>query len=50
MATHSGDALYKCQFCPRSFNSNSNMYKHYRQKHNDEWLEAKEKRESQRTC
>jgi len=26
MAQHTGEPLYKCPFCPRTFNSNANMH------------------------
>lgn len=42
MATHTKTALYKCQFCSKEFYSNSNMYKHLRVKHQEQWQEQKE--------
>lgn len=41
MATHTGTPLYNCQFCGKEFFSNSNMYKHLRLKHFDEYNELK---------
>lgn len=42
MASHTKTALYKCQFCDKEFYSNSNMYKHLRQKHYEKWKATKE--------
>lgn len=33
MAHHTGESLYKCPFCPRTFNSNANMYSHKKKQH-----------------
>jgi len=40
-AQHTGEVLYKCLFCPRTFNSNANMHSHKLKKHKKEWEEYK---------
>ncbi|XP_062547017.1 zinc finger protein 43-like [Armigeres subalbatus] len=38
-AGHTGDTLYKCEFCPRTCNSSSNMYTHKKVAHPEQWAE-----------
>lgn len=39
MASHTGTALYSCAFCPRTFNSNANLFAHRKKEHAKELLE-----------
>lgn len=41
VASHTGEKLFQCQFCPSSFTFNSAMYIHRKQKHKEEYLEWK---------
>lgn len=36
MAIHTGESLYNCLYCARSFKNSANMYKHMREMHT-EW-------------
>uniref|UniRef100_A0A336MHV3 CSON012588 protein n=1 Tax=Culicoides sonorensis TaxID=179676 RepID=A0A336MHV3_CULSO len=37
-AAHTGISLYSCRYCPnKQFNMRSNMYKHYKTMHPDQW-------------
>ncbi|XP_021693924.1 transcription factor grauzone [Aedes aegypti] len=38
-AGHTGDLLYKCEYCPRTCNSSSNMYTHKKVAHPEQWAE-----------
>lgn len=38
---HTGAVLYTCNFCPKTFNSNSNLYSHRRKMHPIEYAEWK---------
>ncbi|KAM7347412.1 uncharacterized protein ACRADG_006973 [Cochliomyia hominivorax] len=46
LSTHTGEPLYTCPHCPRTFISNANMYKHRRLTHRKEWEEAKMKKDA----
>ena len=46
MALHTGTALYTCPWCPKTFNSNSNMHSHRKKMHPYEWEEEKLKKYS----
>lgn len=37
IALHTGETLYNCSYCPKTFKSNANMYKHLRDGHAEEW-------------
>ncbi|XP_013104799.1 transcription factor grauzone [Stomoxys calcitrans] len=39
LSTHTGEALYTCPHCPRTFISNANMHKHRKNEHRKEWEE-----------
>ncbi|XP_037820597.1 transcription factor grauzone-like [Lucilia sericata] len=44
LSTHTGEALYTCPHCPRTFISNANMHKHRKIAHRQEWEEARLKK------
>ncbi|GAB0100288.1 transcription factor grauzone-like [Sergentomyia squamirostris] len=48
MATHTGQVLYHCLFCPKNFNSNANYFRHNKMSHPVEWEAEKEKRRLER--
>lgn len=37
MTIYTGEALYTCIYCTKSFNNNGNMYKHLRERHTERW-------------
>ncbi|TDG47028.1 hypothetical protein AWZ03_006465 [Drosophila navojoa] len=39
MTTHTGEVLYTCPHCPKTFNSNANMHAHRKKMHYKEWQE-----------
>lgn len=39
MTTHTGEVLYTCPHCPKTFNSNANMHAHRKKMHFKEWQE-----------
>ncbi|XP_058176265.1 zinc finger protein 91-like [Anopheles ziemanni] len=47
-ATHTGTVLYKCPWCPRTFACGSNMYKHKKAGHPEEWAAGVQKRFGER--
>lgn len=46
MTTHTGEVLYTCPHCPKTFNSNANMHSHRKKVHRKEW----EEKRLQRRC
>uniref|UniRef100_A0A1B0AFK2 C2H2-type domain-containing protein n=1 Tax=Glossina pallidipes TaxID=7398 RepID=A0A1B0AFK2_GLOPL len=44
---HTGDILYACQWCPKTFNSNANMHAHRKKVHPKVWEEAQRSRFSE---
>ncbi|XP_058444470.1 transcription factor grauzone-like [Malaya genurostris] len=47
-AGHTGELLYKCEYCPRTCNSSSNMYTHKKVAHPEQWAEKMTHRFHQR--
>lgn len=43
MTTHTGDVLYTCPHCPKTFNSSANMHAHRKKLHPLEWEERRKK-------
>ncbi|XP_073829582.1 uncharacterized protein [Musca autumnalis] len=41
MATHTGEHLYTCKYCPTKFRCAANMYTHQRKSHPKEWTESR---------
>lgn len=44
IASHTGDTLYVCANCPKTFNSGANMRSHRKKMHLNEWLRDRQKR------
>jgi biotin synthase-related radical SAM superfamily protein len=40
MTVHTGEVLYTCAYCPKTFNSSANMYAHRKKNHKAENEEA----------
>ncbi|TMW43966.1 hypothetical protein DOY81_010948 [Sarcophaga bullata] len=43
MASHTGSVLYRCPWCPKTFNSSANLHSHRKKGHPIEWEELKRK-------
>ncbi|XP_065365471.1 zinc finger protein 729-like [Calliphora vicina] len=41
MATHTGEDLYQCPHCERTFKTNANMHHHRKKAHPQEWAEGR---------
>ncbi|XP_034654607.1 transcription factor grauzone isoform X1 [Drosophila subobscura] len=48
MAMHTGEVLYKCPHCPKTFNSNANKHTHRKKAHPKEFEEARKARTESR--
>ncbi|XP_067631679.1 transcription factor grauzone isoform X2 [Eurosta solidaginis] len=44
MAMHTGEVLYNCPHCPKTFNSNANMHSHRKKMHPKEFEERRKQR------
>lgn len=44
MAVHTGEDLYKCRYCTKTFKSNANMHAHRKKAHFKEWKNDRGKR------
>ncbi|XP_055314295.1 zinc finger protein 726-like [Sitodiplosis mosellana] len=44
IATHTNEKSYKCTYCDETFIWRTNMYKHRKQRHEEEWLADKDKK------
>ncbi|XP_017014467.2 transcription factor grauzone [Drosophila takahashii] len=48
MTMHTGEVLYKCPHCPKTFNSNANLHTHRKKCHPKEFEEARQARTEKR--
>ncbi|XP_037715869.1 transcription factor grauzone [Drosophila subpulchrella] len=48
MTMHTGEVLYKCLHCPKTFNSNANLHTHRKKCHPKEFEEARKARSEKR--
>lgn len=46
MASHTGSVLYRCPWCPKTFNSSANLHSHRKKGHPIEWEELKRQKYS----
>lgn len=45
MARHTGQVLYSCEFCPKTFTSSSNYFSHRKYRHPTQLAESKSKKD-----
>lgn len=44
MAVHTGEHLYECRYCTKTFKSNGNMHSHHKKAHFDKWDKDRKER------